>query len=578
MSDLQAKAVEYKNLGNAQLQQQNYEGAIEQYTLGIECDPTNHILFSNRSAAYHNLGKYQEALEDANKVIEINPQFWKGYSRKGLALLSLDQPYEAMEAYQEGLKVAPGEQSLLAGANSAQQQVQAQQQNSQQMIINMMMAAFNGDALAKARSFPECAAFATSPEFIKKVEAIKANPQSIMGYLQDEQISTFISASMQRTPNDMGVSEEDLAKRQMAEREERLRREEEERLRRKAAEKRRKEEEERRKEEERLASMSTEQINAEAIKNEANELFKKKQYDQAIEKYREAHELDPKNMTFLSNIGAVYFARQQYEECIQICNEALEIGFANRADLGLKARALTRIANCYFKMDDFEQAIEYYNKSLLEQSDRKVSQLLRKAEKGLEEQKKNAYINPELSEESRLEGNEFFKQGKYPEAVKCYTEAIKRNPSNPIPYSNRATAYNKLGAYREAIKDCDVALEIDPTNVKVYLKKAHAYFVMEDYAQCLQIYDQALVHDPENAEVQQAIQNTIYRINTSARDEETVKKNIQNNPELQEILRDPTMQQVLQDLQTDRSAAARHLSNPDIKRKIDMLVAAGVIQ
>ena len=37
--------------------------------------------------------------------------------------------------------------------------------------------------------------------------------------------------------------------------------------------------------------------------------------------------------------------------------------------------------------------------------DRKVNQLVRKAEKGLEEKKKRDYIDPELSEKARLETN-----------------------------------------------------------------------------------------------------------------------------------------------------------------------------
>ena len=112
--------------------------------------------------------------------------------------------------------------------------------------------------------------------------------------------------------------------------------------------------------------MSEEQIQAEAIKKEANELFKAKDYEAAVSKYREAFELDPNNMVYLSNIGAVYFAEKRYDECIAVCKEALEIGYEKYADLTLKARALTRVGNCYFRKQEYEEAIEFYNKSLLE--------------------------------------------------------------------------------------------------------------------------------------------------------------------------------------------------------------------
>ena len=52
----------------------------------IELDPSNHVLYSNRSGAYASLKKYAKALEDANKTTEIKPDWSKGWGRKGSAL------------------------------------------------------------------------------------------------------------------------------------------------------------------------------------------------------------------------------------------------------------------------------------------------------------------------------------------------------------------------------------------------------------------------------------------------------------------------------------------------------------
>lgn len=79
-------ADELKSKGNAALQAEKYDEAIDFYSQAISLDPSNHILYSNRSAAYAKVGKYADSLTDAEKTVSIKPDWGKGYSRKGAAL------------------------------------------------------------------------------------------------------------------------------------------------------------------------------------------------------------------------------------------------------------------------------------------------------------------------------------------------------------------------------------------------------------------------------------------------------------------------------------------------------------
>merc|ERR1712226_480905 len=82
-------AEEFKAKGNAALQSGKTSEAIEFYTKAINADGSNHVYFSNRSAAYLKQGNSNNALEDAKSCIGLNPDFAKGYSRKGAALHAL---------------------------------------------------------------------------------------------------------------------------------------------------------------------------------------------------------------------------------------------------------------------------------------------------------------------------------------------------------------------------------------------------------------------------------------------------------------------------------------------------------
>lgn len=72
-------------------------------------------VYSNRAACYTKLGAMPEGLKDAEKCIELDPTFSKGYTRKGAVQFFMKESDKALETYKEGLKHDPNNQELLDG-------------------------------------------------------------------------------------------------------------------------------------------------------------------------------------------------------------------------------------------------------------------------------------------------------------------------------------------------------------------------------------------------------------------------------------------------------------------------------
>ena len=83
-----------------------------------------------------------------------------------------------------------------------------------------------------------------------------------------------------------------------------------------------------------------------------------------------------------------------------------------------------------------------------------------------------------LEDEKRIRGNQFFKEGRFNEAVKRYTEALEASKGtkhlDPRLLNNRATAYLKLAKYEECLQDSQEYIKTLPNCWKGYTRKALA--------------------------------------------------------------------------------------------------------
>jgi stress-induced-phosphoprotein 1 len=201
---------------------------------------------------------------------------------------------------------------------------------------------------------------------------------------------------------------------------------------------------------------------AEQEKAAGGAAYKARDFSTAATHFAKAWELWPKDITFLSNLGAAYFEQGEYQKAIETCEQAVESGRELRADYKLIAKALGRIGSSYAKLDNLADAVRFYQKSLTEHRTPDVLNKLRETERAKAEADKQAYIDPAKAAEAREEGNKLFKGGDFAGAVKHYEECVKRDPSDPRGWTNRAAAYQKLAAFPEALKDAEKAIAVDP--------------------------------------------------------------------------------------------------------------------
>ena len=135
-------------------------------------------------------------------------------------------------------------------------------------------------------------------------------------------------------------------------------------------------------------------------------------WEEAIEDFTKAIELEPDRDQGYNNRGAVYYEQGNWEEAIEDFTRAIKLNPNN--DQAYYNRGTT-----YCKQDNPDKAIEDYTKAI--------------------------ELNPDNDQTYNNRGAVYYEQGNWEEAIADHTKAIELNPDNALAYKNRGEAHQLQG-------------------------------------------------------------------------------------------------------------------------------------
>jgi len=169
--DLKDKADKHKTEGNELMKQEKFNEALEQYNKAIEIDKSNAVYYCNRAAAYSKLSDFINSIEDCKNALKIDPSYGKAWGRLGLALLSNNQFEEAYEAYNKAIQLEPTNDGY--------------KQNLKIVEEKLKSASFNPAGVPDMGQLGNMMSMFNNPQFINMASQLMSDPhmQNVMSNL-----------------------------------------------------------------------------------------------------------------------------------------------------------------------------------------------------------------------------------------------------------------------------------------------------------------------------------------------------------------------------------------------------------
>ena len=203
--------------------------------------------------------------------------------------------------------------------------------------------------------------------------------------------------------------------------------------------------------------------------------YMRRRYAEAIERFRQAIQIDATNPQYHSNLGEALRRSGHPKEALAAFHRSqilmpeflkAHLGMGNcLRDLGRFEEAIARFRLALAINPNFAEAYHYLGVTLLERDKAAAAiSLLRKA----------VALRPEYVEAQISLANALERQGPSEEALEIYLRILERDPNNTAAHNNAGNILRSLGRIDEAVSHYRQALAVDPDHASAYYNLSHA--------------------------------------------------------------------------------------------------------
>jgi len=264
---------------------------------------------------------------------------------------------------------------------------------------------------------------------------------------------------------------------------------------------------------------------------QGNDMVKKQNYEEAVNFYEGALQLDSCFVDAWNNLGTLYFEKKDYARAVQHysravkCNPDYLQAYINRVNVYYESNELFSALKDLERIEQIkpDTMVVYFLRGLVLTKMRKYDEAKKNFDEALlfDGNNQDLVINlasihyyqrnydsarlllSKITENPLADPNAWntlalieAESGNHDQALENINIALKRSPRNPFYLNNRGYIYLLKWELNKAIADINESITIDPYNAWAYRNKGIYYTFASSYDEAIAMFERAIKADP----------------------------------------------------------------------------------